>query len=473
MICRTLFAILGLLLAAGCNQSQLRPDQDKQSSLQAWADTELAAYVSQQLAQHPRFKGEPVIIVRLDGDDIQPDIDGLTRNIREQLMDSLLKTPGIHLPWQPQQRQAEHHRRLDRVQCGRRRDASYFIGIEIARTVGTQFRVSVRALDVKAGEWVSGFGHHWSGHLTGSELRALQVRRADESLRGLRVLPFSEAQPDLAAAYLANNLSCLLRQQDVEDLKIRVEPLASDQTQLRTLLGLIGNNLSRYQEVQVTDVDRQASFVLRGEIHMIQPGLYQVWVVLHPRESGMHLAGMDTATYIRIPPAGDHPGTHSVVLKNSGMTPTINRMELVRRVNSDDYRDSCGDQRQGCPVLEVDAGQADQVFVIAHGTKDGISRLSGACDVTAPAQAYQGRHTYRFPESRFAPSDWPTLYAIAVSGAEQGRRFQQLLQDVPDACNSVGEQPIDSERRDEWLDRLDRLVAVNSDHAVWLARRLP
>lgn len=471
--CRILFAMLGLLLLAGCNQSQLRPDQDNQASLQGWVDTELAAYVSQQLGQHPRFKGEPVIIVRLDGDDIQPDIDGLTRNIREQLMDSLLKTPSIHLPWQPQQRLAQHHRRLDRVQCGRRHDASYFIGIEITRTVNMQFRVSVRALDIKAGEWVSGFGHHWSGHLTGSELRALQVRRTDESLRGLRVLPFSEAQPDLAATYLANNLSCLLRQQDVENLKIRVEPLASGLTQVRTLLGLIGNNLSRYHEVQVTDVDQQANFVLRGEIHMIQPGLYQVWVVLHPRESGMHLAGMDTATYIRIPPAGDHPGKHAVALKNSGMTPSITRMELVRRVNSDDYRNSCGDKQQGCPVLEVDAEQADQVFVIAHGTKDGISRLSGACDATDPAQAYQGRHAYRFPESRFVASDWPTVYAIAVSGAEQGRRFQQLLQDVPDACNSAGEQHTDTERLGHWLDRLDRLVAVNSDNAVWMARRLP
>jgi hypothetical protein len=165
------------------------------------------------------------------------------------------------------------------VQCGRIRDASYFIGIEIVRTATAQFRVSVRALDVRAGEWVSGFSQHWSGDLTASELRALQVRRTDESLRGLRVLPFSAGQPDLAATYLANNLSCLLRQQDVEDLNIKVETLASDQPQLRTLLQLIGNNLSRYREVQVTDAGRQANYVLRGETHMIQPGLYQVLVV--------------------------------------------------------------------------------------------------------------------------------------------------------------------------------------------------
>ena len=102
----TLFALLILLLAAGCSQNPLRLEGKSGPSLQHWVDTDLAPYVSQQLGQHPRFKGEPVVVVRLDGDDIQPDIDGLTRSIRDQLMGSLLQTPGVHVPWQPQQQQA-------------------------------------------------------------------------------------------------------------------------------------------------------------------------------------------------------------------------------------------------------------------------------------------------------------------------------------------------------------------------------
>ena len=468
-----LFALLVLLLAAGCSQNPLRFKHHTGSSLQDWVDSELAPYVAQQLGQHPRFKGEPVIVVRLDGDDIQPDIDGLTRSIRDQLMDGLLKTPGIHVPWQPQQQPAQHHRRLEQVQCGRLRDASYFIGIEIIRTATAQFRVSVRALDVQAGEWVSGFSQHWSGSLSGSELRALQVRRTDESLRGLRVLPFSAGQPDLAATYLANNLSCLLRQQDVEDLRIKVEPLPSDQPQLRTLLQLIGNNLSRYREVQVTDAGRQANFVLRGETHMIQPGLYQVWVILHPKDSGMHLGGMDTATWIRVPPAGSPPGKRSVAQENGGKQPSIARMELVRYTNNSAYRDSCSDGQRGCPVLEVDVEQTDQVFVITHGNKDGITQLSAVCNVTAPAQSHPGRYAWRFPEARFQSSDWPTVYAIAVNGAEPGRQFRQLLQGIPDACSNAAGMQDDADSRDPWLDRLDRLLAAHRDHAVWTARRLP
>ena len=468
----TLFAIMVLLLMAGCSHDPLRP-HGSSSSLQDWVDTELAPYVAQQLGQHPRFKSEPVIIVRLDGDDIQPDIDGLTRSIRDQVMDSLLKTPGVHVPWQPQQQQAQHHRRLDQMQCGRLRDASYFIGIEIVRTANEQFRVAVRALDVQAGAWVSGFTHHWSGSLTASELRALQVRRTDESLRGLRVLPFSAGQPDLAATYLANNLSCLLRQRDVDDLRIKVETRPSDTPQLRTLLGLIGNNLSRYREVQVTDNGRQANFVLRGETHMIQADLHQVWVILHPVDSGVHLAGMDTATYIRTPPANGSPGKRRLVIEPRNSKPTIARMELVRHSNSGVYRDACSDAQNGCPVLEVDIEQADELFVIAHGTRDGISQLSAACDQSATAAAQPGRYVYRFPETRFAPSDWTTVYAIAVSGAVAGQQLRQLLQQLPDACSNAAGMQTDEAGREQWLQRLDGAVAANREQAVWMARRLP
>ena len=103
----TLLVTLGALLSAGCAQHPTRPAQGEDSSLQHWLDTELAPYLAQQLGQHPRFKGESVILVRLDGPDIQADIDGLTRSMRDQLMDSLLTDAGVRLPWQPQQQPAQ------------------------------------------------------------------------------------------------------------------------------------------------------------------------------------------------------------------------------------------------------------------------------------------------------------------------------------------------------------------------------
>ena len=145
------FHIPGLgLLAAGCAQQASRPAQGEDSPLQRWLDAELAPYLAEQLGRHPRFKGEPVMLVSLDGPDIQPDIDGLTRSLRDQLMDRLLSEPGVRLPWQPQQRQEQHHRRLERANCARIRDADYYIGIEITRSAADRYRAEqITAEDVQ------------------------------------------------------------------------------------------------------------------------------------------------------------------------------------------------------------------------------------------------------------------------------------------------------------------------------------
>jgi len=466
-----LLALVTLL--AGCSAGTLRPDTGNGSSLQHWVDTELAPYVTGQFSRHPRFKGEPVILVRLQGDDIQPDIDGLTRGVRDRVMDSLLTAPGVVVPWQPQQRQAEHHRRLDQLQCGKRRDASYYIGIEVTRTPNDRFRVSMRVLDVRAGEWVSGFTRQWTGDLTAGELRALQQRRTDESLRGLRILPFANGQSDLAATYLANNLSCLLRQQDAEDLLIKVESTATDPDGLHTLLGLIGNNLSRYREVQITDDRRQANYILRGELHTIQPELQQAWVILQPRGSGLHLSGMDTATYMRSTVAAQ-PGTgrHSA---GSAMraAPVITRMELVRRTTGDSISADCRLQSRDCPVLEVDTEATSEVFVIAHGIKHGMSRLSGRCEQASTGTSLPDRHVYRFPEADFRSTDWPTLYAVAASGGSTTRQLRALLEQLPDACSGPTGVAIDATGQSDWLQRLDHVIATHPDQVVWMARRIP
>ena len=478
----TLLVTLTALLSAGCAQHPARLSQDEDSSLQRWLDIELAPWLADQLSEHPRFRGEPVILVRLDGSDIQPDIDGLTRSIRDQVMDKLLADARVRLPWQPQQQQAQHHRRLDQVQCGRIRDANYYIGIEITRTATAQYRTSVRALDVRAGEWVSGFGKSWSGSLTSNELRALQERRTDESLRGLRVLPFNSGHPDLAATYLANNLSCLLRQQDEEDLVIYVESLKSDQPGLRTLLSLIGNNLSRYREVRVTDTKKESNFHLRGEAYEIQSGLYQVWVVLHPKNSGEHLVGMDTATYVSMQPAGGRLEPRRLEKQEvRNGKPAIAGMELVRRYSSNGDSIRCTTQQsgtplvEGCPVLELSVERADQVFVFVHGTKHGISRLSSATcgNSHEPTAGTQAKRSYLFPAARFPSSDWPTVYAIAVNGSELAQQFNGLLQVLPDACGDSAGMHADNSSIDQWLGKLDHLIATNSNHAVWTARRIP
>ena len=44
-------------------------------SLDSWLEDTLIPYLVQQLGRHPRFKGQPVLLVRMQGDNVQPRID--------------------------------------------------------------------------------------------------------------------------------------------------------------------------------------------------------------------------------------------------------------------------------------------------------------------------------------------------------------------------------------------------------------
>mgnify|MGYP001556522271 FL=1 len=256
-------------------------------------------------------------------------------------------------------------------------------------------------------------------------------------------------------------------------MQIKVVMGTTDDARLRTLLGLIGNNLSRYSEVQVTDERRQANYVLRGELHSIQPDLFQVWVILQPRDSGMHLAGVDTATYIRVTSPLNDAGARRLVRGPLESPPAIARMELVRRTNDRGYNARCEDNTRGCPVLELDVESADGVLVIAHGIQDGISRLSGRCELDNRLPGASGRYVFRYPEARFSASDWPTLYAVAVRGTDPSRQLQQLRQALPDACSATTGLVADSGGQQTWLEQLDGLISAHPGQAVWAARRIP
>ena len=473
---RSLILVLFTMLLCACVHEPIIELSPGDSALQRWVNSDLAPYLSEQLSEHPRFKGEPVILVQLDGQDVQSDIDGLTRMLRDQLMDHLLAEPGITLPWQPQQRPPQHHRRLDNVQCRRANDASTTIGIEITELADGRYRVSVRALDVQEAAWVSGFGRSWTGRLTTAERDARQNREPDESLRGLRVLPFDGREPDLAATYLANNLSCLLRQGDADDLVLYVESLQSDHKPLRILPDLIGNNLSRFREVRVTDNKKEANFVLRGEAYEIHDGLHQVWVVLNPSESGQHLEGMDTATWM-LTRSNLVALAAPVVAKPRPMSsarPQI--LSLGLAVGSGLDHVCAGRNHNGqsdCHALQLTVQQTQGVFVFVHDNSDGISRLSsGRCRVGSPVRT--GRPMmirYALPTDRFSDPGWPTVYAIAVGDRRLARRFEQHLAHLPDACTSAtglrGAGQVTP-----WLDRLDGLIAANGQKATWTARRL-
>ena len=104
-----------------CAHHQAARDVDQKpggSSLNIWLDDTLIPYLVEQFGRHPRFKEQPVLLVRMQGDNVQPRIDDLTDQIRQKIMDALLNQPGLDLSWRPAMQPWRHHRSLEDVSCG-------------------------------------------------------------------------------------------------------------------------------------------------------------------------------------------------------------------------------------------------------------------------------------------------------------------------------------------------------------------
>ena len=288
-----------------CTRHHVAPEVDQRSnasSLDIWLDDTLIPYLAQQFARHPRFKGQPVLLVRMQGDNVEPRIDDLTDHIRQKIMDALLRQPGLDISWRPAIRPYKHHINLENISCEDFRKTHYYVGIDCGLTrVERQLYVKVRALNVVEKKWVSGFGKSWQGASTAVQRDALNREHPDDYLRGLRPLPFSDRQPDLLAAYLARNLSCLMRQGQEDDPVVYVENVARHTPKVfHTTMELVGKYLARFREVEVTDNPGQANVTVVSEIHTIHQNLHQVWVAARYAKEATYLPGAETEAYVLI-----------------------------------------------------------------------------------------------------------------------------------------------------------------------------
>jgi len=423
----SLLLILALLTACGSQPLQADRDPAGDSDLQLWLSQTLIPYVTQQLATHPRFSGQPVVLVKLDGADIQPDIDRLTRSIREKIEDALLTTPGIILPWEPAQLRQRHHRQQAVSDCRTRSQAEIYIGIEIRSTIGEQQRLSLRAFDPRSGQWVSGFGRSWQGRLTVAELNALYQAEIDESLRGLRLLPFASARKDLAAAYLANNLSCLMRQREALP-KVFVDTSNAPTGGLPELLRMTGNQLVRYRALRITERRSEAELLLQGELFTLEKGLSQVWLRLTPNSGGEHIGGLDTATYLLDTP----------LASKNPQQPAVSSLQL----------DHCGD---GCLSLRAETRQAERLYLLSHTPGEGVMRWRDS-DCRGQDRTYRQLQIESLPARSHT-----TFYAIAVAGKQPRQVFDQLFDELPDNCRT-GRPRLTASVQAEWLQRLDQVA---------------
>lgn len=491
------FTLMAIFFLQGCvttgNHSEYYGTAD--AGLYQWVDQQLAPYLTDQLSRQPRFKGEPVLLVSMKGADVRPDIDELTRNVRSRLVDRLLHTPGTDLVWRPTTLPWEHHRRTDQLRCNTASTARYFVGIDISPSTGGKYQISVRALDIGAATWVTGFGKTWRGRLTQSQQQALAARQTDEYLRGLRLLPFHSGETDLVAAYLARNVSCVLREQGAADYRVYVDTKVKDEPELQKVLNLISHNLARQQTVRITEELQRAELTLSGSLSDLDGSLHQLWVKLRATSPDVTPTSLDTDAYIFLGQPADNRmvvASLSPVAVPRSLPSQSTSLVSKLRVQTGSETTGCADGfnrtlsayeaigRGECFQVEFDLYQPAYVFVLNHTVNGSLTRLQPhVCgERTDELQQLVPRHSVRIAGKQSSVFRWASrpgiesVYAIAVKDPDVAREFALHMKDLPDGCALLGRKTAAAERHQRWLAQLDSLVERYPSSVDWQAVRV-
>lgn len=487
--------IIVCILAAGCAS---QPVQQQPENLNEWVEQELAPYLVQQLANTPRFKNKPLIIVGMDNESIRTEIDDLTRHLRDQIKGKLLATPGIQLVRRQTGDATSHHRSLESVVCAQEQDIHYYIGLDVKQdNVTGNLSVAVRALDARNNlNWVSGFGKQYTVAINDREQQALTQVSTDEFLRGLRALPFNDDQSDLVANYLSHNLSCLLRQHREGGILLHVSrDQEVDSQYFNTTFDLVDDFITRFNEVTLTENPEQANTFLNTKVHAINPnkGLYIIAADVTRLEDATKIGGMATQAYVQVSPSLITQLSKPRTTPTRPSSTTQPRGKLLTDVTAivPQGSQACADTkpwRQGyrplgngatirsgeCFAVEVTVKQNAHIQIMYLDPKGDVFRLIPSECKGLTGQTYvQANHVARYP----APdagipaiglgnvTGKETVYVLAARNEAAQQKLQQAMSGYRDACSSG--QGMGATRVADWEAILNQLVKQSRGDIEW------
>ena len=256
-------------------------------SLDLWLKEEIYGKLPETLKTNSFMKDRPFIIVKARGEVVDDHIDKLTEEIREQLYAILLESPEIRVVRRHPARVIERPYALQEIRCGRFSEHDMLLMFDIKGLGDPEDRlawVNVRALDRSRDTWIRGFSLHRRVTLSPHQSRALHAPPyPDQDLRGLKYVPFTESQRDEMAAYLVQNLSCILRaradERGMGDIKVFVDP-SRVRGSNRDTVWFIRNQLQFCNEILVVDSEDEAEWILDADSRETGAGsgLSQFWL---------------------------------------------------------------------------------------------------------------------------------------------------------------------------------------------------
>lgn len=455
--------------------------------LDDWLARDMLPRLKDQLTTHPRFRGQPLGVVVMRGQDAIADPDQLAADVQEFIVQELTGTAGIVMarkPVYPDWQNVGSPRRLD---C-RPGNGRYLVGVETG--VSGRAHLKIRILDLDDNAWVPGFAYDWSGRLNSDERARLNSRTSVETLRGRRTLPFQPDQPDLLAARIAFTLGCGLLAQPEIALRAWVDDASANEYGGATL-SLVGNYLARADVLRLTDDREQADVILTAEMHPVDGQLKQYWASLRPVKAGAEMPSLEAAAYVSalddvpafVDPqqvADDDSTSVPMPRQGDGSARAMAKLNILRlpapcRSGKCDWVGETLDPAAPLPVsdslvLEVTSEVEQRVFVLAIIEGKGLTRLvPSACNGGNGVNIGSGKRM-RHPLAADRPSSAGlSVFVVSDPNPRGTRQIANLISQVPAGCTT---RTLSGAKLERWLQRLDDAMNNESRFVAWNGLRL-
>jgi len=290
---------------SGCTRVESVKEPDV-IPLDQWMEGHALQKMVEQLKTNSFMKDLPFLIVRTKGEafgkDIGHQIDALTEEIRERMIDYLLEFPDIRVIRKHPVSIPERPYTLHDLKCGRFIEPKMLITIDIRRlsdSLDRQVRMIIRAVDMERGEWIKGLSLSENVLLTSKQNENLTRFHPDQHLKGLKYLPFLPSQKDEMATFLAGNLSCMFSEAyGGDNFRVFVDG-SKIQADEGDIVWFIQKQLQFCNEIQLTQNSDKADWVIMAESRKLVEGtgLSQLWMDVFRQENGDLIKGLATYAY--------------------------------------------------------------------------------------------------------------------------------------------------------------------------------
>lgn len=426
-------------------------------SVENWLDQDLLPFLENRLGRHPRLKGQAFELVVIK--DLQPEgrIDGLTAHFRQRIIDHLDDVPGANLALKAPAKPWLFRQHLREIACELEQNAQIQVTIEIARAlIPGEIRIVVRAIDLLEKEWVRGFKKVWTGKPSARERQLIDQQVLDQNLIGSRAHPFQNDQPDLLASYLAERLSCMLKQTGERSIKLLLPRQTLERSKFfHATFELLDHYLSRFQEVKIVSQSASADVMLSSKIVPIKSGLYQISVLLNSVDDSIRILGLGSEAYVQL-------SEFEIPNETKRKASLIKTFQLIAPLSSNDctglnawkkgyvvLTKSSRLPSEGCFAIRFKAAETGKLYLLSQ-TDDGrlIRLFPDSCDkldvnrilkrgiirkdqlLHVPLFGRSSRGYFQLDHSAGVEK----VYAIVVNDRAIESKLNRLIKKVGDLC---------------------------------------